>query len=125
MSSDVTEFVFPPFEGRYSRFLSYPIVDCPSKLPYHPDTRKVYLLFESEQHNPKDGWQWGKGNKSNKDFFSNEPGYSKSFKFKCQNNSCPAVKFVLLFQGIFQGSITSMIIIVIVHQLRVQILVIN
>ena len=94
MSSDVTEFVFPPFEGRYSRFLSYPIVDCPSKLPHHPDTRKVYLLFESEQHNPKDGWQWGKGNKSNKDFFSNEPGYSKSFKFKCQNNSCPAVKFV-------------------------------
>ena len=87
-------FVFPPFEGKFTKFQTKPIVQV-KKLPHKPDVTNVYLVYDDDGNNlQSDGWKWAKGNKSNKSNFTNEKGVSRATKYKCQFDQCSAIKYV-------------------------------
>ena len=94
MDANCSEFRFPEFEGTFAQFNYYDQVLLEDKLPNKPDRKKVYIVHNNTSYNVPDGWEWSKGNKSNKGNFMCSPGFSKAFKFKCKNKLCTAVKYV-------------------------------
>ena len=85
-------FEFPPFEGKFAKFQTKPIVQV-KKLPNKPDVNNVYLVY-GNTNLQSDGWKWAKGNKSNKSNFTNEKGVSRATKYKCQFDQCSAIKYI-------------------------------
>ena len=82
MDANCSEFRFPEFEGTFAQFNYYDQVLLEDKLPNKPDRKKVYIVHNNTSYNVPDGWEWSKGNKSNKGNFMCSPGFSKAFKQK-------------------------------------------
>ena len=86
---------FPPFEGKFQKFQQLKQEHLQT-LPKKPSTKKVYIVYGVSNVSVacKDGWNWGKGNKSNKANFTNQRSFTSGLKYRCKEENCEAIRFI-------------------------------